>query len=179
MSRALNVWYRDRLHSYSQATGPRPQTGSTTGNLHHSYHGASWAAGSPPVHLVRIGPHIVSLAERYDRYKDDGIVERFHQEDFRQAQGRSHIGHKLALPGGQHTDPGNLHRNHWDAFAEQLGMAPKRIQRLIRIQSAYLDAHLDSLHRAFLNEHGLTHELDKAQAVIKQQITKAKRDWTD
>jgi serine/threonine-protein kinase HipA len=208
-----------------------------------------------PVRLVRIGPHIASLAERYDRQTHDGVVDRLHQEDFCQAQGLSHnakyeagdnavakvaaaiqkhclrpaldlqafarwqvfnaltgnadghlknlslishgrkgwslapfydlvctlaidnISHQLALPVGSHNDPGNLHRKHWDVFADQLGMAPKYIHRLIRAQASSLSTNLEAWHRNFIEDHQLTSELDNAQAVIKRQIGKAKRDW--
>jgi serine/threonine-protein kinase HipA len=208
-----------------------------------------------PVRLVRIGPHIASLAERYDRQCRDGEVSRLHQEDLCQAQGRSHaskydagsnafselaaviqqycqapavdlqalarwqifnalagnadghlknlslishghdgwslapfydlvctlaidnISHQLALPVGRHTDPGNLHHNHWEAFADQLGMAPKRIQRLIQEQTSALKENLDAWHRNFIEEHRLAGELDNAKAVIARQIGKAQRDW--
>lgn len=207
-----------------------------------------------PVRLVRIGPHIASLAERYDRQSRDSVVSRLHQEDLCQAQGRSYaskydagsnafselaaviqqhcqspavdlqalarwqifnalagnadghlknlslishghegwslapfydlvctlaidnISHQLALPVGRHTDPGNLHRKHWDAFADQLGMAPKRIQRLIQEQTSALNENLDAWHRNFIEEHRLAGELDNAKAVIARQIGKAQRD---
>lgn len=208
-----------------------------------------------PVRLVRIGPHIASLSDRYDRHNQHGVVQRLHQEDFCQAQGFSHrekyegssngfsalsaiiqehcqrpavdlqalaqwqifnalvgnadghiknlsllshgtagwslapfydlvctlaidqVSHKIALPVGSQTDPGNLHHSHWNAFATQLGMAPRRIQRSIRIQVDHLETYLDRLHRDFIEEHRLGHELDKAKAVIQRQLKSAKRDW--
>lgn len=87
------------------------------------------------------------------------------------------VSHQLALPVGEQTDPGNLHHTHWQAFAKQLGMAPKRIQRLINIQVTHLETHLDDLHQAFIEQHRLGHELDKAKAVIQQQVKRARLNW--
>lgn len=49
----------------------------------------------------------------------------------------------------------NLHRHHWEAFARQLGVSPRLVQRLIRSQAERRQETADAAwHDAFQDQHG-------------------------
>ncbi|WP_081619798.1 type II toxin-antitoxin system HipA family toxin [Thioalkalivibrio sp. ALJT] len=87
------------------------------------------------------------------------------------------ISHRMALPIGAAEDPQNLHRNHWEAFAHQLGVSPRLVQRLIRSQAERLQENADAWHDAFQDRHGEFPALQRVRTVIRRQTRKALRDW--
>lgn len=87
------------------------------------------------------------------------------------------VSHRLALPVGSRDDPQNLHRNHWDEFAAQLGVAPRLIQRLIRAQAERLHDNADDWLAAFQDTHGNLPSLASVQNIVKKQVEKALREW--
>lgn len=87
------------------------------------------------------------------------------------------VSHRLALPVGGKDDPQNLHRTHWEAFAAELGVAPRLILRLIRSQAERLRDNADSWLEIFQQHYGEWHALTQVQAVIKKQSEKALHDW--
>lgn len=88
-----------------------------------------------------------------------------------------HISHRMALPIGGKEDPQNLHRNHWEAFARELGVSPRLVQRLIRSQAERLQENADTWRDAFQDQHGEFPALQEVLNIIKRQTRKALRDW--
>lgn len=87
------------------------------------------------------------------------------------------VSHRLALPVGSKDDPQNLHRNHWNDFADQLGVAPRLITRIIRSQAERLHDEADNWLSAFREQHGELPALDTIQTLVQKQSAKALRDW--
>lgn len=87
------------------------------------------------------------------------------------------VSHKLALPVGGKTDPQHLHRKHWDAFAAELGVAPRLVQRLIRAQAEQLRDNADAWMDIFQCQHGELPALKHVQDIVGRQCRKALRDW--
>lgn len=87
------------------------------------------------------------------------------------------VSHRLALPVGGKDDPQNLHRIHWEAFADEIGVAPRLILRLIRSQAERLRDNADGWLETFQQLYGERPALAQVQVVIKKQSEKALRDW--
>jgi len=87
------------------------------------------------------------------------------------------VSHRLALPVGSKDDPQNLHRSHWSEFADQLGVSPRLVTRLIRSQAERLHDESNNWLDTFRCLHGELPALEKVQRVVKKQSQKALRDW--
>lgn len=88
-----------------------------------------------------------------------------------------HVSHRLALPVGSKDDPQNLHRNHWDEFAHQLGVSPRLVKRTIQSQATHLCDEADNWLNRFREQYGELPALDCIHAIVRKQSIKALRDW--
>lgn len=89
----------------------------------------------------------------------------------------SKVSHHMALPVHGKTDPQNLHKNHWEGFAEDLGVSTRLVQRLIRAQAEQLCENADQWLEEFQERYGALPALRSVQDVVSRQSTKALRDW--
>lgn len=87
------------------------------------------------------------------------------------------VSHMMALPIGGKRDPQNLHRNHWDDFARELGVAPRLVQRLIHSYAERLLDNAEEWLGEFEKAHGPAPALQNVQKIVTQQCRKALRDW--
>lgn len=87
------------------------------------------------------------------------------------------VSHRMALPIGGKDDPQNLHRNHWETFATELGVSSRLVLRLIHNQAERLRDNADMWLAEFQHQHGEFAALQQVQAVVKRQSNKALRDW--
>lgn len=87
------------------------------------------------------------------------------------------VSHRMALPIGGKTDPQNLHRNHWEGFAQDLGASPRLVRRLVRSQAEPLADNADTWLEEFQDRYGAFPALQRIQEIIRRQSSKALRDW--
>lgn len=88
-----------------------------------------------------------------------------------------HISHQMALPIGSQLDPQNLSRNHWQAFAAELGVSPRLIKRLIGEQAETLRDNAAHWLAEFQSQNGEHPALARVQKILTRQSDMALTDW--